>query len=95
MHQIETPALSSGGRLIIADSCSTSSHAAQDRFLYRWNAKRRHYCADGYLRQSPRVQMARRKEVHFFDNETLDWSAPDYASLHSEFDGPVPVPVAR
>lgn len=28
-----------------------------------------------------------RKELHFFDDETRDWSAPDYAALHAAFDG--------
>src|SRR5665213_2117912 len=39
-----------------------------------------------YLRRSNYIQMARAKEVHFFDNEKIDWSNPDYARLHGEFD---------
>ncbi len=41
---------------------------------------------DSYLRQSPHLQMARRKEIHFFDNERLDWPVTDYTGLHAEFD---------
>ncbi len=26
-----------------------------------------------------------KKELHFFDNESLDWSAPDYGRLHAPF----------
>jgi hypothetical protein len=29
--------------------------------------------------------MAKVKEVHFFDNEGLDWSKADYSPLHSNF----------
>jgi hypothetical protein len=31
--------------------------------------------------------MASDKELHFFDNETLDWRSPDYELLHRFFDG--------
>ena len=41
---------------------------------------------DAILRQHPSIQMARRKEVHFFDDEAVDWNAPDYTVLHREFD---------
>ena len=44
------------------------------------------------LRDHPQIQMARVKEVHFFDNERLDWAAPDVSHLHRQFDwtcGPV------
>lgn len=40
---------------------------------------------DAYLRESGAVQMARRKEVHFFDDETADWSRPCLDPLHSQF----------
>jgi hypothetical protein len=40
---------------------------------------------DRYLRGHPDIQMAKVKEVHYFDDETIDWSRPDYAVLHSEF----------
>jgi len=42
---------------------------------------------DTYLRQHPQIEMARGlKELHFFDNESLDWSAPDYRALHRFYD---------
>lgn len=41
---------------------------------------------DAMLRQHPSLQMASKKEVHFFDNESIDWAAPDYATLHKHFD---------
>lgn len=45
---------------------------------------------DAMLRRHPDLQMARRKEPHFFDEESQDWSAPDYTRLHSYFDFSVP-----
>lgn len=30
--------------------------------------------------------MSSPKEVHFFDNESIDWLQPDYAQLHKHFD---------
>jgi hypothetical protein len=41
---------------------------------------------DSFLRDHPAVQMARIKEVHFFDDESHPWEAPDYAKLHAFFD---------
>ena len=41
---------------------------------------------DALLRRHPGVQMAAVKEPHFFDNEALDWRAPDYVALHAQFD---------
>jgi hypothetical protein len=41
---------------------------------------------DDYLRSHPSIQMGRTKELHFFDDEALDWNAPDYAGLHSAFE---------
>jgi hypothetical protein len=41
---------------------------------------------DHMLRRHPTIQMASEKETHFFDNETLDWSCPDYGRLHALFD---------
>lgn len=38
-----------------------------------------------YLRDLPDVQMPAGKEVHFFDDETLDWAAPDYGPYHALF----------
>jgi len=40
---------------------------------------------DYYLRSCPNVQMASVKELHFFDDEELDWSNPDYSRLHQSF----------
>lgn len=45
---------------------------------------------DKMLRGHPLVQMARRKEVHFFDDDTMDWSSPDYTRLHDYYDWSVP-----
>lgn len=40
-----------------------------------------------YLRRHPGLQLSRDKEVHHFDDETrVDWSAPDHARLHAQFD---------
>ncbi len=41
---------------------------------------------DAMLRGHPRVQMANLKEVHFFDNDSVDWNTPDLALLHNQFD---------
>jgi Sulfotransferase domain len=41
---------------------------------------------DSFLRDHPAVEMARVKEIHFFDDESIPWDAPDYAKLHSFFD---------
>lgn len=36
---------------------------------------------DAYFRAHPCLRAPRRKEPHFFDNEALDWSRPDYRRL--------------
>jgi hypothetical protein len=41
---------------------------------------------DSYLRLNPSFQMADVKEVHFFDNERLDWSDPAYLAFHEHFE---------
>lgn len=41
-----------------------------------------------YLADMPDVALSRVKEVHFFDDETQDWSAPDYEAYHAGFDDP-------
>lgn len=43
-----------------------------------------------YLRLHPQLNMAPDKEVHFFDDDARDWSAPDYGDYHAAFaaDGP-------
>jgi hypothetical protein len=42
---------------------------------------------DAILRRHPEIEMADRKELHFFDDESLDWATPDYARLHAHFRG--------
>ena len=39
-----------------------------------------------YLSEDPGLSLADVKEVHFFDDETLDWAAPDYGVYHAHFD---------
>lgn len=46
-----------------------------------------------YLADEPDIILAREKEAHFFDDDTRDWSRPDYADYHAMFD--MPVNVAR
>ena len=41
---------------------------------------------DRYLRQHPQLQMARVKEVHHFDDETVSWAHPDHERLHRQYD---------
>lgn len=41
---------------------------------------------DYMLRQHPAIQMAREKEVHFFDRDDRGWPRPDYTRLHAHFD---------
>ncbi len=45
---------------------------------------------DQYLRAHPQIQMATAKEVHYFDDDSIDWDRPDYARLQSLFDWSVP-----
>lgn len=40
-----------------------------------------------YLSQHPRIFLPKQKELHFFDNEKLDWDTPDYGILHAHFRG--------
>jgi hypothetical protein len=40
---------------------------------------------DDYLRDHPTLRMASVKEAHFFDDETVDWAAPDYRPYHALF----------
>ena len=39
-----------------------------------------------YLSSHPDIQMPLKKEIHFFNNEDIDWTSPDYAALHKFFD---------
>jgi Sulfotransferase domain len=41
---------------------------------------------DWYLRQHPDVQMAAIKEIHFFDDESVDWKNANYTRLHLSFE---------
>lgn len=43
---------------------------------------------DQYLRAHPALEMASIKEAHFFDDESVDWAAPDYAVYHRLFSAP-------
>jgi hypothetical protein len=42
------------------------------------------------LAQHPRLLAPTRKETHVFDDETLDWTAPDPAGFHAMFPGATP-----
>lgn len=39
-----------------------------------------------YLGEMPGIGLSRTKEVHFFDDETVDWDCPDYGAYHAQFD---------
>ena len=39
-----------------------------------------------YLTEDSAIGLSRVKEVHFFDDERLDWAAPDYGAYHAQFD---------
>jgi hypothetical protein len=41
-----------------------------------------------YLGEEPGLSLSREKEVHFFDDETRDWAAPDYSAYHAHFAPP-------
>ena len=41
-----------------------------------------------HLGEEPGVALSRVKETHFFDDEALDWSNPDYSAYHAHFDAP-------
>lgn len=41
-----------------------------------------------YLVQHPQIVSAASKELHFFDNERLDWQRPDYSLLEDAFEQP-------
>lgn len=38
-----------------------------------------------YLGEEPGLSLAREKELHFFDDESQDWAAPDLAAYHAQF----------
>jgi hypothetical protein len=37
------------------------------------------------LERHPEIALSKAKEVHFFDNETIDWSSPPYRQYHRNF----------
>lgn len=39
-----------------------------------------------YLSEDSALSLSRVKEVHFFDDESVDWVAPDYSRYHAHFD---------
>jgi hypothetical protein len=39
-----------------------------------------------HLKDDPRLNLSKVKETHFFDNEQIDWNAPDYRLYHARFD---------
>ncbi|WP_312163907.1 sulfotransferase domain-containing protein [Phenylobacterium sp.] len=39
-----------------------------------------------YLSDIPAYALSATKEVHFFDDESVDWAAPDYEPYHAQFD---------
>lgn len=39
-----------------------------------------------HLSDDPSLSLSEVKEVHFFDNEAVDWAAPDYGAYHAQFD---------
>lgn len=41
---------------------------------------------DNFLRRHHGVQMAGKKETHYFDNETENWDSPNYEKLHKHYD---------
>ena len=47
-----------------------------------------------YLGDYPDIALADEKELHFFDDETLDWAAPDYRPYHAHFPTPDGRPAA-
>lgn len=40
-----------------------------------------------HLSDDARLNLSTVKETHFFDNESVDWAAPDYGPYHAYFDG--------
>jgi hypothetical protein len=37
------------------------------------------------LERHPEISLSKAKEVHFFDNEEIDWSSPSYGQYHRNF----------
>src|SRR5471030_341406 len=38
-----------------------------------------------YLESHPQLQPPQKKELHFFDDESIDWNRPNYQILHGAF----------
>lgn len=45
-----------------------------------------------YLADDPSLCLPDNKEIHFFDNDGLDWSLPDYSAYHAHFPANDPRP---
>jgi len=43
-----------------------------------------------YLLDDPAYALSKIKEVHFFDDENVDWAKPDYDAYHTQFDWSAP-----
>lgn len=41
-----------------------------------------------YLGDYPDIALSDEKEVHYFDDETVDWASPDYGAYHAHFPAP-------
>ena len=39
-----------------------------------------------YLKEHPKLYMPKTKELHFFDNETIEWAKPNYNLYHKHFE---------
>ena len=58
------------------------------RFLIAGVQKGGTTALDEHLRAHPALQMASVKEAHIFDDESIDWDAPDYGAYHRLFTAP-------
>lgn len=43
-----------------------------------------------FLREHPQIRFGSRKEMHYFDNDDLDWSLPNHDMLHAAYGEPEP-----
>lgn len=39
-----------------------------------------------FMKKHPQIQFGKQKELHFFDDESLDWSRPPLKLLHSQYE---------
>jgi len=77
-------------KLLVYFNMPSDNHNTQKKvnFLIAGVQKGGTTVLDQYLRHHPEINMANKKEVHFFDNERLFYnnaSAPDYDLYHSNF----------